>query len=209
LNPNEVARNSSTRWTRWTVAGLAVVAATSAILAASCTAVQPGSGEMTAAEKIARGRQISFSSGCNDCHTPGSFYGAPDTTRMLSGSELGWEGPWGVTYARNLTPDMETGIGSWSEEDLVTAIRQGHRPDGSPILPPMPWPAYSHMSDADIRALAAFIKSLPPVSHKVPDRVPPGTAATGPRLSFPPPPAWDAQNLPPPPPAAPTGAASQ
>jgi hypothetical protein len=115
---------------------------------------------------------------------------------MFSGSELGWEGPWGVTYPRNLTPHPETGIGSWTEDDIVTAFRQGHRPDRSPILPPMPWPAFAHMNDEDAYALAAFLKSLPPIDHKVPDRQPPGAVATGARLTFPPPPAWDAMNLP-------------
>ena len=129
-------------------------------------------------------------------HTPGSLYGTPDTTRMLSGSELGWEGPWGVTYPRNLTPDAETGIASWSEKDIVTAFRAGHRPDQTPILPPMPWFAYAWMSDDDAYALAAFIKNLPPVRHRAPDRIPPGTPATGPRLTFPPPPEWDGRNLP-------------
>jgi mono/diheme cytochrome c family protein len=191
------------RWTRWTLVSLTIGSIVSAVAAVSCTQAPRGPVEMTAEEKIARGKVISFSSGCQDCHTPGTFYGATDTTRMLSGSELGWEGPWGVTYPRNLTPDAETGIASWSEEDIITAFRTGHRPDQTLILPPMPWPQYSQMSDEDAHALAAYIKSLPPVHHKAPDRIPPGVKATGPRLSFPPPPAWDAQNLPPPPDAAP------
>ena len=189
-------------WARWTLVALSAGAAGLAIVAASCTGAPPRPAQMSAGEKIARGRQIAYSSACVDCHTPGTFYGATDTTRMLSGSELGWEGPWGITFPRNLTPDMETGIGSWSEEDIVTAFRTGHRPDQSMILPPMPWTAYAHMSDEDAYALAAFIKSLPPVRHKVPDRIPPGVASNVPRLTFPPPPAWDAQNLP----AAPEGA---
>ncbi len=157
----------------------------------------------TQEEKIARGRQISYSSACNDCHTPGGLYGNPDSTRLMSGSELGWEGPWGVTYPRNLTPDPETGIPDWTEQDIVTAFRAGHRPDGSPLLPPMPWPTYAYMSDEDAYALAAFIKSLPPIQHKVPDRVPPGAMATGPRVTIPAPPEWDGRHLAPPAPAAP------
>jgi mono/diheme cytochrome c family protein len=191
------------RWTRWTFASLTIGAIVMAIVAVSCTQAPRGPVEMTAAEKIARGKEISYSSGCQDCHTPGTFYGTTDTTRMLSGSELGWEGPWGVTYPRNLTPDMETGIGSWSEEDIITAFRTGHRPDQTQIMPPMPWPQYAHMNDEDAHALAAFIKSLPPIHHKAPDKIPPGVKVTGPRLTFPPPPAWDAQNLPAPPDAAP------
>jgi mono/diheme cytochrome c family protein len=196
------------RWTRWTSLGASLGAAIVAIVAVSCSGGQQAPAEMTLTDKIARGRELSFASGCNDCHTPGGLYGAPDTTRMLSGSDLGWEGPWGVSYARNLTPDTETGIGRWSEADIVTALRQGRRPDGSPVLPPMPWPGYAHMSDADAQALAAFIKSLPPVSHGVPDRVPPGQPATGPKVTIPPPPAWDAQNLPPAPAPGDTSAAT-
>jgi mono/diheme cytochrome c family protein len=152
--------------------------------------------EMTPEEKIARGRIVSYASGCHDCHTPGGLYGAPDSTRMLSGSELGWEGPWGISFPRNLTPDMGTGIGSWSEEQIVTAFRTGIRPDKTSLLPPMPWPTLSHMSDEDAYALAAFLKSLPPITHKAPDRVAPGTVSKAVRLTFPPPPAWDARNLP-------------
>jgi len=199
VNRNGFAQREVMRWTRRTLVGLSAGAVVTAFVAVSCTGTAPGPVEMTAAEKIARGKVISYSSGCNDCHSPGGLYGVVDTTRMLSGSELGWEGPWGVTYPRNLTPDMETGIASWSEEDIVTAFRAGHRPDQTQILPPMPWTAYAYMSDEDAYALAAFIKSLPPIHHKAPDRIPPGGKVTGARMTFPPPPAWDAQNLPAPP----------
>ena len=172
-------------------------AALAALLAIGCakesTTVKAA---MTPEEKIARGKVISYTSACHDCHTPGGLYGSPDSTRMLSGSELGWEGPWGISFPRNLTPDMETGIGSWSEDDIVTAIRTGVRPDHTPIMPPMPWPMYSHLSDDDAHALAAFLKSIPAVHHKAPDRIPPGTANTSSHVTFPPPPAWDALNLP-------------
>lgn len=187
------------RWTRLTIVGLVTLATVPAVVATNGCTASKGTTAPTTEQLIARGRQISYSSGCNDCHTPGGLYGAPDTTRMLSGSELGWEGPWGVSYPRNLTPDMETGIGKWSEQDIITAFRTGHRPDQTPLNPPMPWPAYAHMSDDDAHALATFIKSLPPIVHKAPAVIPPGTPATGPRLTFPPPPAWDGMNLPKPP----------
>lgn len=157
------------------------------------TAQQAGA---PAEDRIARGRYVSLICACNDCHTPGGLYGAPDTTRLLSGSELGWQGPWGVSYPRNLTPDPETGIASWTEDDIVKAVRTGQRPDGSPLLPPMPWPMYANLNDEDAYALAAYLKSLPPVKHQVPAVVPPDQKPTGAMLSFPPPPAWDAQNLP-------------
>jgi mono/diheme cytochrome c family protein len=175
---------------------LAVVAAACAVLALSCTAGQQTT-DTSASDPVARGRYLTTVAGCNDCHTPGGLYGAPDSTRLLSGSEVGWTGFWGTTFARNLTPDS-TGLAAWSEEDIVRALRQGQRPDGSPILPPMPWPAYANLTDEDARAIAAFLKSIPAVNHPVPDRLPPGTPAPT-ALVFPPPPAWDGQNLPPPP----------
>jgi len=181
------------RWLRRTVLALVVVAAGAGTGASFTAALETAA---TRAEQIARGRRVSFTSGCQDCHTPGTFYGTPDTTRMLSGSELGWEGPWGVSYPRNLTPDMETGIGRWSEEEIVTAIRAGHRPNQTMLLPPMPWQMYAHLTDEDAYALAAFLKSLPPVRHRVPDPIPPGQPATGARLTFPAPPEWDGRNLP-------------
>ena len=116
----------------------------------------------------------------------------PTSTRRLSGSELGWKGPWGVSFARNLTPDMETGLGYWSEEEIVKAIRSGVRNDGSMILPPMPWQSFAGLTDQDAHAIAAYLMSLPPVKHKVPDTVPPGKPYAGALLEFPPPPAWDA-----------------
>ena len=178
------------RWTRWMSLGLTSLTAILAVVAISCSANRQAA-EPTAADKVARGARLAITSGCIDCHTPGTFYGTPDTTRMLSGSELGWEGPWGVTYPRNLTPDPETGIADWTEEDIVNAVRLGHRPDQTPILPPMPWPAYSpderrgRLRDRGVR------EEPSPVKHRAPDRIPPGVPATGPRLTFPAPPEWD------------------
>ena len=143
-------------------------------------------------KRLARGEYLTTVMGCNDCHTPGSMYGSPDFGRRLSGSELGWKGPWGVTYARNLTPDAETGIGRWSEQDIVKALRTGMRPDGSVIQPPMPWPNMTQLSDEDALAIAGYLKSVPAVTHKVPAQVPPGQPAAGSVIELPPPSAWDA-----------------
>jgi len=189
------------RWNRVIGISAAAAAAIAAVLVASC-ANQGGTGApapLTQEQKVARGSKLVWAGGCVDCHTPGTFYGAPDTTRMLSGTELGWTGPWGTTYPRNLTPDS-TGIVAWSEDQIVATIKTGHRPDGSALLPPMPWQAYSYgFSDEDLHNIAAYLKSLPPIHHVNPQRVPPGGQGTLPALVFPPPPAWDAQNLPPPP----------
>ena len=158
----------------------------------SCARETPAPTPPSEADQVARGLYLATITGCNDCHTPGYFYGAPDTTRRLSGSELGWKGPWGVSYARNLTPEPQTGIGAWSETDIVTAIRTGKRPDGTMLLPPMPWPDLAFLTDDDATAIAKYLKTLAPVMHKMPDKLPPGAAATGSIIAFPPPSVWDA-----------------
>jgi mono/diheme cytochrome c family protein len=151
---------------------------------------------MTQEEKIELGRHLTVITGCTDCHTPGTFYGTPDMSRNLSGSELGWTGPWGTTYPSNLTPDMETGLGSWTEEQLVTAFRTGKRPDGSPVLPPMPWPNYAYLTDEEAYAIAAYLKSIPPVKHAKVATLPPGARPASATLVLPSPSAWDAPRAP-------------
>ena len=192
------------------VSGIVFLAAALGLIGlASCTAKAPESGgtaatpaAMTQEQKIARGKYLVVIQNCIDCHTPGVFYNAPDTTRWMSGSDIGWMGPWGTTYAANLTPDMETGIGSYSEDDIVNVFRHGIKKSGAPVLPPMPWPNQTHLTDEDAYSIAAYLKSLPPIVHKVPALVPPGKNPGGSLFIFPPPPAWDAKNLPPPAPAA-------
>ena len=181
------------RWTRWTSLSASLAALIAAVVSLSCTAPAPKApAAMTDAEKLTRGEYLTTIMGCNDCHTPGTFYGSPDFGRKLSGSELGWVGPWGTTYARNLTPDTETGIGSWSADDIVKTIRTGQRADGTIVLPPMPWPMYTNLTDDDAYSIAAYLKSLPAVAHKVPDKLPPGAKAAKNDWVLPEPLAWDA-----------------
>jgi mono/diheme cytochrome c family protein len=142
--------------------------------------------------KVELGRKLVMVSACNDCHTPGTLFGAPDFDRELSGSELGWQGPWGTTYARNLTPDLETGLGYYKEQEIVDALKSGRRLDGEPMLPPMPWQNLAAYSDNELHAIAAFILSVKAVSHKVPDKLAPGTPPTGSFVVFPAPSSWDA-----------------
>jgi mono/diheme cytochrome c family protein len=178
---------------RWVVLSACLAAVAAAFVTVSCAppAEQAAAGGATA-DTLARGQYLTTLMGCQDCHTPGAFYGAPDASRQLSGSEVGWQGPWGVTYARNLTPDHETGLGAWTRAQIVTALRTGQRPDGSPLLPPMPWPNYAHLTDADAYAVAAYLQSLPAVAHHVPDRIAAGQPVKGPAIAIPPPSAWDA-----------------
>lgn len=105
--------------------------------------------------------------GCGNCHTPRNPDGSFKENMELAGAFV-IEEPVFKAYARNITPDMETGIGSWSEDDIVKAIREGVRPDGRVLGPPMSFIWYRHMSDTDAHAIAAYIKTLPPVRNEVP-----------------------------------------
>ena len=119
--------------------------------------------------EIERGKYLVTLGSCTDCHTPGYFFGKPDTTRHLGGSEVGFEIPGlGVFYGPNLTPDQDTGLGRWSTEDIVTAITKGRRPDGRELAPIMPWHAFANLTRQDVLAIANFLKSLPSVKNKVP-----------------------------------------
>lgn len=146
---------------------------------------------------VQRGEYLATVSSCGDCHTPGTLYGAPDFGRKLSGSELGWQGPWGVTYASNLTPDVETGLGGWTDGEIERALRSGVKKDGTPIGPPMPWPSYAQLTPDDMAALIAYLRSLPAVKHANLGPLPPGSKATGSIITLPPPSAWDAPKGPP------------
>jgi hypothetical protein len=88
-----------------------------------------------------------------------------------------WAGPWGVSFAINLTPDVETGIGEWSEESFIRLARTGKhqgQPNGRDILPPMPWFNMKELTDADLKAMWAYLRSLQPVKNQVPLPVLPG-----------------------------------
>ena len=115
-----------------------------------------------------RGRYLVTIAGCSDCHTPGALLGAPDMKRYLGGSDVGFSIPGqGVFVGENLTPDTKTGLGGWTSEQIIAAIRTGKTPAGRKLSPVMPYPAFSHLTDADAEAIAAFLKSLPPVSNEV------------------------------------------
>ena len=102
---------------------------------------------------------------CGNCHTPQTPQG-PVAGKELAGGTRFEEG-FGVAYAANITPDPETGIGKWSDREIITAIREGKRPDGTTIGPPMPIALYRNMSDEDVRAIVAYVRSRPAVPNKV------------------------------------------
>lgn len=153
-------------------------------------------------ELVARGKYLVTTGGCDDCHTPKIFTPTgpvPDTTKRLMGFPQGeilpaldvkyvapgnwiategnlaaWVGPWGISYAANLTPDNATGIGAMTEEMFIKTLREGKWMGvGRPLLPPMPWPTIGQMTDQDLKAIYAYLKTIKPIHNEVPQPTPP------------------------------------
>jgi len=101
-------------------------------------------------------------------------------TRYLGGSDVGFAVPGlGVFFGPNLTPDQETGLGTWTAQQIVTAITTGSRPDGRQLAPVMPWQGHAHLTTADALAIASFLQSLPPIHNKVAGPFGPAEKPTG------------------------------
>lgn len=182
-----------------TVLILAAIAGTivTAMVACTDTSANPGDAVISQDSLIKRGEYLVSSVGCDDCHTPKIFGEKGMELDMehrfaghLSGSKLGKAntsvvkdgymlfsldltsaaGPWGQSYAANITSD-ETGIGNWTEEQFFRAIREGKSKglkESRPLLPPMPWFVYKNFNDTDLKAIFAYLKSTKPVHNVVP-----------------------------------------
>jgi cytochrome c553 len=154
-------------------------------------------------DAVRRGQYLSIIGGCNDCHTPKVMTPqgpAPDAARTLSGHPANaqlsalpagvigpdkwgavtnndltaWVGPWGTSFAANLTPDKATGLGAWTFEQFSKTMRTGkHLGVGRPVLPPMPWQSVAMLTDQDMRAMFAYLQSLKPIVNQVPQPIPP------------------------------------
>jgi len=140
---------------------------------------------------VEHGRYLVGLLGCESCHTDGALIGAPRMDRQLAGSQVGiaYSDPLrqprpGIVYPANLTPDMKTGIGAWTDQEIIAAIRSGVDNEGRRHLPVMPWPGYKKLTDTDAAAITAYLRALPPVHHVVPEDVQPGTAASAPYVHF-------------------------
>ena len=129
------------------------------------------SGAATAETLYERGAYLMRSVvACGNCHTLGSLEGRPVAGMELAGGNVWDEKPF-TAYAPNITPDKETGIGGWTDEQIIAAIREGKRPDGSIIGPPMPIGLYRGISDRDARAIVAYLRKVKPIRNKVPRSV--------------------------------------
>ena len=183
-----------------TVAAMATLAAT--VLTAS-----PRASAADASTPVARGKYLVNTSGCHDCHTPfklGPNGPEPDMSRMLSGhpealvmppaptlpagpwlitssvTNTAHAGPWGVSFTANLTPDADTGLGQWTLKDFMSTIRTGrHMGRGRPVLPPMPIPVYNNFTDADLEAVYAYLRTIPPIKNRVPEPLAPAQKTAG------------------------------
>jgi mono/diheme cytochrome c family protein len=133
---------------------------------------------MTAAE--ARGRYLIQTSGCNDCHTAGymATQGKVPEPDWLTGDTLGWQGPWGTTYA----PNVRLHFAAIGEDAWVVEARK------RAFLPPMPSPSLRAMTDDDLRAIYRYVRALGPAGKAAPAHLPPGQPANGPVVTFPAPP---------------------
>jgi mono/diheme cytochrome c family protein len=134
---------------------------------------------------VERGQYLAHIMDCGGCHHTGAFTPQPKLETPLAGSDIGFAMPGlGVVYPPNLTPDKETGLGKWSDAEIITAFTTGVRPDGRQLAPIMPWMSYGHISAADAEALVAYLRSLPPVTHKVPGPFAESEQPTAPYLTM-------------------------
>lgn len=123
------------------------------------------------AATLARGKQLMEGIvACGNCHAQVSAQGEPQFGKPLAGG-FKFEDPGFIAYAANITPDVATGIGGWTDAQLAKAIREGIRPDGRLIGPPMPIGFYRQMADADLAAIIAWLRAQPAVTHEVPKSV--------------------------------------
>ena len=182
---------------------LAAIGFLAILIPSGSTQAQPkpaGGQSAVAAKRIERGKYLVTISFCNDCHTPfkmGPNGPEPDMSRMLSGhpeqmkmppppkpvgpwivsmaaTNTAFAGPWGISYTANLTPDQNTGMGIWTEDMFLKAMKTGkHMATSRPIQPPMPWQFIGKATDEDLKAMFAYLKSIPPIANHVPDYEPP------------------------------------
>jgi len=126
-------------------------------LAWTLGAVAPAGAQAPNADELARGKYIFGATGGCGCHT--------QPKQPVNSGGRKYEGPFGTVYSSNITPDPKTGIGSWTDAEIITAIRLGRRPDGERLLPVHPYTVFNGMAEGDLKAVTAYLRSLPPVNR--------------------------------------------
>lgn len=194
--------SKSVRWTRAAAIALVFIAVLAAFFFVRPIRASRGTKAraLTTEQLVKRGEYLVRAVACDDCHTPlvmGPNGPEPDMSRMLSGhpqdfvdtyptrlpevpgfwmwapTNTAFVGAFGRSYAANLTPDQNTGLGIWTEDLFIKALRTGrHFGTSRPIMPPMPWQAIAGMTDEDLRGIYAYLRSIPPISNRVPDSEP-------------------------------------
>lgn len=191
---------------RLATAALALTGAALTTLIATASTTEPQTRPATAVHRspVELGGYLVKTMGCNDCHTPfklGPKGPEPDMARALTGhpeamrmppppalppgpwlavnaaTNTAFAGPWGVSFAMNLTPDKETGLGDWTEEQFVQTMLTGrHQGKGRAILPPMPYQMLGQLVPEELKAIFAYLQSLAPFKNRVPQPVDPPEA---------------------------------
>jgi len=119
-------------------------------------------------DQVAQGKYIAAIAGCVGCHTPiDKTTFTPVTGKEFSGGEPFDLGPLGIVYSKNLTSDMKTGLGDWTDEEIKTAITTGVSKDGLHLFPVMPYHFFNNMADKDLDTLVAFLRTIPPIENQV------------------------------------------
>jgi len=184
----------------YSVVGMGTAVAAAALFAMPCLGAAPAGASK---EQLRRGEYLVNFGGCHDCHSPKIMSAngpVPDKTRLLSGypakgpvpavpaGALGpdkwaamtngdltaWVGPWGTSFSANITPDNATGIGGWTADQFIKTMRTGrHLGVGRPILPPMPWTSLAGLTDPDLKAMFAYLRSVKAIENPVPQPIPP------------------------------------
>lgn len=151
----------------------------------------PGSFAPENLYQVKRGEYLVELLGCGSCHTDGALEGVPDFDKSLAGSSIGiaYSNPMGerlpgIAFPPNLTPDTETGLGTWTDKQIADAIRMGAGRHTNRRIVIMPWQGYARMTEEDVGSIVAYLRSIEPVEHQVPDEVLPGQATDAPFVYF-------------------------
>ena len=151
----------------------------------------PGSFAPENIYQVERGEYLVELLACGSCHTDGALEGVPDFNKSLAGSSIGiaYSNPMGdhqpgIAFPPNLTPDTETGLGTWTDKQIADAIRMGAGRHTNRRIVIMPWQGYAKMTAEDVASIVAYLRSIEPVQHAVPDEVLPGQATDAPFVYF-------------------------